>query len=146
MLLGKIASKTERRQRAADAYRKALKLNPFLWSCFENLCNLGEKPNPSQIFQFNDLENMSYCHGSSFNNVESVIISNNTPCQDGQLYITPQQIAANGNTPVYNSGINSKLCTPDDSPALKPMSGMELLSGIKMIPVRFRFDSMVSSI
>ncbi|KAJ8957561.1 hypothetical protein NQ318_020601 [Aromia moschata] len=116
LLLGKIAAKTERKARAIDAWKKALKLNPFLWSSFEELCNIGDKPNPQSIFQINSLENLSMCHGSRINNIESVIITNKTPNQDSQeVYIaTPQQILTNCNP---NLNVNTKqACTPEESP------------------------------
>lgn len=50
-LLGAMYSKTERTQKALDCYRKCLKLNPLLWSAYEKLCQLGEKVDPSQVFQ-----------------------------------------------------------------------------------------------
>jgi hypothetical protein len=114
-LLGNIAAKTERKPRAIDAWRRALKLNPFQWSSFENLCKIGDKPNPQNLFQISGVENLSMCQGSNINNIESVIITNSTPNQDNQeAYITtPQQILVNLN-PSLNT--NSKICTPDESP------------------------------
>ncbi|KAL5005582.1 hypothetical protein ScPMuIL_016740 [Solemya velum] len=49
-LLGNLYSKSERTQKAADCYRKSLKLNPLLWSSYEQLCQLGEKVDVTQIF------------------------------------------------------------------------------------------------
>ncbi|KAH8040614.1 hypothetical protein HPB51_011929 [Rhipicephalus microplus] len=40
-LLGQLYSKTERVGRATEAYKKSLKLNPFLWSSYESLIDLG---------------------------------------------------------------------------------------------------------
>lgn len=129
-LLGKIAAKTERKARAMDVWKRALKLNPFLWSNFESLCKIGDKPNPQNIFQINNMENLSMCHGSSINNIESVIITNNTPNQDNQeAYITtPQQILTNFNP---NMNANTKqMCTPEESPLAFPLC----MSGIRPIP------------
>lgn len=50
-LLGHIYSKTERQQRAIECYKKSLKLNPLLWSSFEQLCELGDKTEPCQVFK-----------------------------------------------------------------------------------------------
>ncbi|CAH1788750.1 unnamed protein product [Owenia fusiformis] len=50
-LLAHIYSKTERLSKAVDYYKKSLKLNPFLWSSYEALCQLGEKVDPTKIFQ-----------------------------------------------------------------------------------------------
>lgn len=64
-LLGHLCSKTERVTRATEAYRKSLKLNPFLWSSYESLINLGDSPNPAEIFSVSSLENFSMCQGSN---------------------------------------------------------------------------------
>lgn len=145
MLLAKIATKTERWQRAAEAFKRALKINPFLWNCYENLCNMGENPNPNTIFQLNELENMSHCHGSTLNNIESVYLSNSTPCMDGQVFITPQQIINSANnSPGYTPNVTSKMCTPDDVLSTNNLclSGLGLLPKTKMKSLRFRNDSL----
>lgn len=58
-LLGKIGAQTERNPRAAEAWLKALKLNPFLYSAFEELCKIGENPNPNAIFQGENIGNLN---------------------------------------------------------------------------------------
>jgi anaphase-promoting complex subunit 3 len=141
-LLGNIAAKTERKPRAIDAWRRALKLNPFQWSSFENLCKIGDKPNPQNLFQISGVENLSMCQGSNINNIESVIITNSTPNQDNQeAYITtPQQILVNLN-PSLNT--NSKICTPDESPLCSQsvwLSGFVPISS-RMKSMRLRMDS-----
>ncbi|XP_072034450.1 cell division cycle protein 27 homolog [Amphiura filiformis] len=50
-LLATICGNTERKTRASEAYKHSLKLNPFLWSSFQALCDTGEKPDPSKVFQ-----------------------------------------------------------------------------------------------
>ncbi|XP_058828830.1 cell division cycle protein 27 homolog [Topomyia yanbarensis] len=50
-LIAKICQKTERAGLANDASRKAVKLNPFMWHSFADLCNRGEKPDPNAVFQ-----------------------------------------------------------------------------------------------
>ena len=35
---------------AVEFHKKCLRLNPFLWSSFEALCNFGEKVEPSKYF------------------------------------------------------------------------------------------------
>ncbi|XP_071791626.1 cell division cycle protein 27 homolog [Asterias amurensis] len=49
-LLARICSKTERKTKASESLKQSLKMNPFLWSSFADLCNLGEKPDPSKVF------------------------------------------------------------------------------------------------
>lgn len=64
-LLGHICYKTSRFAKAADAYRKSLKLNPFLWSSYESLVNLGDKPDPTKVFNISNVEHLSMCHGTN---------------------------------------------------------------------------------
>jgi len=61
-LLGLICSKTERITRAIEYYKKSLKINPFLWSSFEKLIQLGVKPDSSKIFDINNVD-FNMCHG-----------------------------------------------------------------------------------
>lgn len=62
-LLAVIASKTRRVEHTAEMYKKSLKLNPFLWDSFEQLCNLGYKPDPNEVFTVSKMDNFSCCHG-----------------------------------------------------------------------------------
>ncbi|KAI5637114.1 anaphase-promoting complex, cyclosome, subunit 3 domain-containing protein [Phthorimaea operculella] len=55
-LLAKVYTITERRSKAAEAHRKALSLNPFMWKSFATLCNMGEKVDPHLVFQINNTE------------------------------------------------------------------------------------------
>ncbi|KAI4470473.1 hypothetical protein MML48_1g20394 [Holotrichia oblita] len=140
LLIAKIAAKTERRQRAVDALKRALKINPFLWSSFEMLCKLAEKPDPNSIFQLNELDNLTKCHGSNINNIESVVIANSTPNQDNLQYITtPQQILTKSSVNDMN---NRMVFTPEDSMLVNAnslcMSGFGLLSAPKVKRLRCR--------
>lgn len=141
MLLGKIAAKTERKWRAIEAWKKALKLNPFLWSCFEELCKIGDQPSPQNIFQINNMENMM-CHGNSINNVENIIITNNTPNNDSSetFLTTPPQILGSFNT---SNLFNKPLFTPEESPLAQPLclSGFWPLSTAKYKSLKPRRES-----
>lgn len=64
-LVGQLCSRTERSTRAIEAFRKSLKLNPFLWSSYESLVNLGDMPNPAEIFNVSSLDNFNLCQGSN---------------------------------------------------------------------------------
>lgn len=149
LLLGKIAAKTARNNRAIEMWRRSLKINPFLWSSFEHLCRIGDKPNPQNIFQINNcIENMSLCHGSNINNSgECFIIMNNnntgsntnttpnTQEVNAEPFITtPQQIFSN-KLVMGNTNSNSKLCTPDESPLAQPLP----LSGVYSLSSTNRF-------
>ncbi|XP_061079735.1 cell division cycle protein 27 homolog isoform X2 [Conger conger] len=58
-LLGQIYCKTDRLAKGSECYQKSLSLNPFLWSPFESLCQIGEKPDPEQTFKLTSLQNFS---------------------------------------------------------------------------------------
>uniref|UniRef100_A0A3Q3BHS8 Cell division cycle protein 27 homolog n=1 Tax=Kryptolebias marmoratus TaxID=37003 RepID=A0A3Q3BHS8_KRYMA len=58
-LLGHIYCKTDRAAKGAECFQRSLTLNPFLWSPFQNLCHLGEKPDPDQVFRLSALQNSS---------------------------------------------------------------------------------------
>lgn len=64
-LLGDVCGRTERHAKAAEAHRKSLSLNPFLWSSYDTLCVLGDKPDPTKIFQVSPLDNFNMCQGSN---------------------------------------------------------------------------------
>lgn len=65
VLLGQVYMQTERKSKAIEAFKRALKLNPFLWAAFELLCRLGEKPDAEDVFQLENLDNFSHCHGTN---------------------------------------------------------------------------------
>lgn len=64
-LLAKICQQTEQLGNAIEAHKRALNLNPFLWSSFANLCSRGEKPDPSNIFKIANCDVFSTCQGSN---------------------------------------------------------------------------------
>ncbi|XP_070569876.1 cell division cycle protein 27 homolog [Ptychodera flava] len=65
-MLGDLYSHTERFSKGIEYYRKSLKHNPFLWSCFLSLCDLGEKPDPNKIFQVSSLPNFPTCQSHCY--------------------------------------------------------------------------------
>ncbi|KAJ8404303.1 hypothetical protein AAFF_G00340760 [Aldrovandia affinis] len=58
-LLGQIYCKTDRLAKGSECYQKSLNLNPFLWSPFQSLCQIGERPDPEQVFKLTSLQNFS---------------------------------------------------------------------------------------
>ncbi|XP_023328144.1 cell division cycle protein 27 homolog isoform X5 [Eurytemora carolleeae] len=62
-LLSGIYDRTERRNKAIDADKKSLRLNPFLWSSYEAVCNKGEFISPDKMFDLDHVDNFSYCQG-----------------------------------------------------------------------------------
>lgn len=91
-LLAYIFSKTDRVPRALDSYTKSLRLNPFLWSSYESLINLGDRPDPAKIFSVSNLDNFSTCQGSNplinLVNKTSLLGGTNPPKEEGGHYST----------------------------------------------------------
>lgn len=83
-IIAKICYKMTRTTKGNEAHKLALKLNPFLWHSFEEVCNTGEKVDAKKIFQLDKLDNLSTCIGStpvSYYTPEPDLIvpSNNAP-------------------------------------------------------------------
>ncbi|RWS13328.1 Cell division cycle protein 27-like protein [Dinothrombium tinctorium] len=93
-MLAFICSKTERYEKAIDYYKKSLKLNPFLWSSFESLVQLGSKPDSSKIFNLSNV-NFDLCFGSNplvnLWNTNLKTTSEHISTSQQQTTITPQQ-------------------------------------------------------
>lgn len=137
-LLAKIYSLTERRGKAVEAHRKALSLNPFMWKSFMQLCKMGEKVDPRQVFQNNtefpfgvskfvnivsNSENISYVHSNITNNTG--VISNNTSMIAN---VTPTNVVMR--TPMAMS----TSITPDSTLAPKTTRMHSVFSGMAPIP------------
>lgn len=60
-LIAKLCVATERHEIAAEANRRALKLNPFMWQPFADLCNYGHKPDPALYYDIENVENFATC-------------------------------------------------------------------------------------
>lgn len=87
-IIAKIYYKMMRTARGNEAHKLALKLNPFLWHSFEELCNVGEKVDPTKVFQLDKLDSFAMCHGtaSTLNYVSEpdlIISGNNTSMSNG---------------------------------------------------------------
>lgn len=54
---------------SAEASNKALKLNPFLWTSFTELCHHNENPDPNTIFQINSTEVFQTCQAQNINSM-----------------------------------------------------------------------------
>lgn len=94
-IIAKIYYKMMRTARGNEAHKLALKLNPFLWHSFEELCNVGEKVDPTKVFQLDKLDSFAMCHGtvSTLNYVtepDFIVPGNNanTPMSNGtNMYV-----------------------------------------------------------
>lgn len=117
-LLGLIYSKTERVKLAIEYYNKSLKINPFLWSSFEKLTQLGIKPDSSKIFDINNVD-FNMCHG--FNPL--VNLWNTTDKLNENLSSHHKQHANFSNNQNFNS-INSTLVTDKNLASLTNSPGL----------------------
>lgn len=64
-IIAKIYYKMMHTSKGSEAHKLALKLNPFLWHSFEELCNVGEKVDPTKTFQLDKLDSFATCHGTT---------------------------------------------------------------------------------
>lgn len=81
-IIAKVYYKLTRTSKANEAHKLALKLNPFLWHSFEELCNVGEKPDPNKVFQLEKIDTFAMCHGTNQLNYitePDVILPSNSP-------------------------------------------------------------------
>ncbi|KAB0358725.1 hypothetical protein FD754_002881 [Muntiacus muntjak] len=152
-LLGHVYCKTDRLAKGSECYQKSLSLNPFLWSPFESLCEIGEKPDPDQTFKLTSLQNFSSClpnscttlvsnHSLSHRQPETVLTE--TP-QDtielNRLNLESSNSKYSLNTDSSVSYIDSAVISPDSVPLgtgtsilskqvqNKPKTGRSLLGG-----------------
>lgn len=101
---------------AIEADKMALRLNPFLWSSYESLCNKGEFVSPDKIFDLEHVENLAHCQGVNplVNLVNSNINSLKESAADlqesgpriQQIPSTPQQLPATPQQPVMGTPQN----------------------------------------
>ncbi|XP_046968398.1 cell division cycle protein 27 homolog [Vanessa cardui] len=129
-LLAKIYNITERRSKAAEAHRKALSLNPFMWKSFALLCNMGEKVDPHIVFQINNTE---FTFGVStlvnlVSNSENIsFVNSNIPNNTNMnANVTPNNVASR--TPMSMS----TSITPEIQAPVKRMHSV--FSGMAPIP------------
>ncbi|XP_065052437.1 cell division cycle protein 27 homolog isoform X2 [Rhopilema esculentum] len=50
-LLGNVYRRSDQLSKAAECYKASLRSNPFLWTSFESLCQMGEKVDPQDYFK-----------------------------------------------------------------------------------------------
>ncbi|ERE68612.1 putative cell division cycle protein 27 isoform 1 [Cricetulus griseus] len=152
-LLGHVYCKTDRLAKGSECYQKSLSLNPFLWSPFESLCEIGEKPDPDHTFKLTSIQNFSSClpntcttlvsnHNLSHRQPETVLTE--TP-QDtielNRLNLESSNSKYSLNTDSSVSYIDSAVISPDNVPLgtgtsilskqvqNKPKTGRSLLGG-----------------
>ncbi|XP_064474918.1 cell division cycle protein 27 homolog isoform X2 [Ornithodoros turicata] len=118
-LLGQLCARTERAIRAAEAHKKSLKLNPFLWSSFESLVNMGESPSPSDVFSMSSVENLSQCQGS--NPLVSFVNKTNMDSitEDVKAPVALVRLGGGSNPSGGTSQSMSGFLTPEGEPLVK---------------------------
>ncbi|KAH0954146.1 hypothetical protein HN011_012141 [Eciton burchellii] len=144
-IIAKIYYKMMRTARGNEAHKLALKLNPFLWHSFEELCNVGEKVDPAKVFQLDKLDSFAMCHGNTatFNVAEPDLIvpgnnANSTPISNG-TNITPIYMIA---APTLIGG-QTRLCSSiEESPQNTPV---HYNSSISPKPKLSRYRSMFNN-
>lgn len=119
-LIADLCTVTERYEIAAVANRKALKLNPFLWQPFADLCNYGQKIDPSEVYKIDNIETFTMCQENI--NLNCSFIMFGPDSADGSIsesesdfnrsfniYKTPtdQQHNVNANERFISSSMNS---------------------------------------
>ncbi|XP_050435840.1 cell division cycle protein 27 homolog isoform X2 [Adelges cooleyi] len=117
-LISHIWWRSERAHLAAEACRKALFLNPFLWQSFQDLCDRGVKPDPEpfKIFKVDNLDNFSKCVGSNSHVNSTPLSTYNLSYESMNTFnSTPAQKMINMSVPSSNSSISSGIqpFTPD---------------------------------
>ncbi|EDV96363.1 cell division cycle protein 27 homolog [Drosophila grimshawi] len=83
-LMAKICVRTERQKLAVSALRRALKLNPFMWHAFADLCLLGQDTDTAAIFQIQNTDVFNTCQGSSANANSMVLFGGNAANEQQQ--------------------------------------------------------------
>ncbi|XP_050333607.1 cell division cycle protein 27 homolog [Bactrocera neohumeralis] len=117
-LIAQICVKTERSKMAAEALRRALKLNPFMWQTFADLCHMGEYVDPAATFQISNTDVFNTCQGSA--NSNSMVLCGNTGQNitlndSGTQYLSNIGINNPSSDILMNNTNNSSnyiLCTP----------------------------------
>lgn len=145
-LVSKICQKTERSKLANEASRKAVKLNPFLWQSFGDLCNRGEKPDPDSVFQLTSTDIFQTCQGHQYNSM--VWFGNGSTIIDSSDLISGN--ADNPSTPI-DQCLTQNLNTPNNLNHLggPPGVGLGLAPCVQPVGLQHQnssyFNSSVSS-
>ncbi|XP_070584987.1 cell division cycle protein 27 homolog isoform X1 [Erythrolamprus reginae] len=119
-LLGHVYCKTDRLAKGSECYQKSLSLNPFLWSPFESLCEIGEKPDPDQTFKLTSIQNFSSCLP---NTCTTVVSNHNIIHRQPEIVLmeTPQdtlelnRLNLESSNPKYSSNTDSSISYIDSA-------------------------------
>uniref|UniRef100_A0A3P8VHH3 Cell division cycle protein 27 homolog n=1 Tax=Cynoglossus semilaevis TaxID=244447 RepID=A0A3P8VHH3_CYNSE len=122
--------KTDRVAKGAECFQKSSSLNPFLWSPFQNLCHLGEKPDPDQVFRLSSLQSFSVAPPPA-----SVSPAQNPSHRlDTALMETPQDTLELNRLNLESSGklVSDLSVSYIDSPLISPEAGSLLGNSVSM--------------
>ncbi|XP_059614178.1 cell division cycle protein 27 homolog [Phlebotomus argentipes] len=151
-LIAKICTKTERSALASEALLRSLKLNPFLWHSFADLCDRGEKPDPNAIFQFSSTDIFATCQSQNTSN-----------CVVVGADVSGTPLLSTTNTSILTTPVDQcimqpgglivpKVLTMDESPRLTPGSESLSMSGVGSLELetplkkQFKYLSSISPI
>jgi len=116
-ILSSLYARTERAAKAADADRKALKLNPLLWKSFESLSLAGEKVDVESVWDTSSMEELAHTTGT--NPIMNLVNAATTAASAAQNSNSGsrQQQQQQAETPVQGGGQmqNSIAVTPVNS-------------------------------
>lgn len=122
-LLGTIYRRTDRLVKAAESFQRCLKLNPFLWSAYEALCQIGEKPDPCKIFQVSEQFNVTQnTHNPSSVLASPTVTNQSTPtgCDLNSSLHTPVEMTVE-HTPLHLNIHSLALASVQQSSSESPM-------------------------
>ncbi|XP_037932937.1 cell division cycle protein 27 homolog [Teleopsis dalmanni] len=88
-LIAQICIKTERNKIAIEALKRALKLNPFMWQAFADLCSLGDNVDANTVFQISSTDIFSTCQGNSNTN-SMILFGNSNNFNDANIVLNNQ--------------------------------------------------------
>lgn len=101
-LLAKLCSETERHELALEANKRALKLNPFLWHSFAELCNRGHKLDPNTIFHIDNVDTFATCQSSFNTNSAWWTVAEQSVPNDNYSTENVSDSVLNSNSNIYN--------------------------------------------
>ncbi|KAF2464329.1 TPR-like protein [Lindgomyces ingoldianus] len=89
-LLGKLWNTHGDTKKAVDYYIEALKLNPFMWDAFTDLCDIGALVRPMNIFKVTPEMLAALSHSASTGSVASLFMSQESFEAKNPFILTPE--------------------------------------------------------
>jgi len=122
-ILSSLYARTERATKAADADRKALKLNPLLWKSFESLSLAGEKVDVETVWDTSSMEELAHTTGTNpiMNLVNAATTAASAAQQNSNSGNRQQQHQAE--TPVGGGQIQNSIAVTPVNSLVTPVLG-----------------------